>query len=283
MRVPLTDVELRLWGEWLSATFGLHFGPEKREMLRSRLEPRRAALGLDSFEQLLFHLKFHPEREAERERVIPHLTNHETYFCREPGALEVVRAEALPWIRERVGPAGEARLLSAACSTGEEAYTLAILAREPGGLAPAGPVRVTGVDIDPRSLEAARAGRYGEHAFRGTGPGFRRRYFREAEEGRAWEVLPALREGTEFRQANLADPDWAAGLPPQHLVLCRNAMIYFDEEGVRRAAEGLYRALAPGGWLFLGAAETLRRVPTPFRVERRPGAVFYRRPEEGAA
>lgn len=278
--VPLTDEEFRLWGEWLVERFGLHFGPEKREMLRARLEPRRAATGAESFEALLFGLKFGPDRAHERERLIPHLTNNETYFFRERGALDVVRDEVLPWAREQAGRAGEVRLLSAACATGEEAYTLAILARE-SGVVPPPPLRVTGVDLDPRALERARAGTYGEHSFRGVEAGFRERHF-AARGGAEWEVLPETREGVEFRAANLVEPDSLRGLPPQHLILCRNVMIYFDEDGTRRAAETLYDALAPGGWLFLGAAETLRRVPTRFRVERRPGAVFYRRPEEEA-
>ncbi len=277
-RPPLTQEEFRLWSEWLGEAYGLEFGPEKRDMLRNRLEPRRAALGFGTYEDLLFHVKFHPEREAERARLVPHLTNNESYFCRERGTLDVLRADVLPALRERLGPAGELRVLSAACAAGEEVYTLAVVVRESGLFAP-GRVRITGVDLDPCALERARAATYGPHAFRGTGPEFRDRWFRPAGEGR-WEVRPELREGVELRSANLADPSWSAPLPPQHVVLCRNVLIYFGEDAMRRASEGLYGATAPGGYLFLGHAETLRRVPTPFRVERRPGAIFYHRPAE---
>lgn len=279
-RTELTAEEHRLWGEWLAEEFGLHFGPEKRDMLRNRLEPRRAALGLRTFEDLLFHLRFHPEREAERERLVPHLTNNESYFCRERGTLAVLRDEVLPALRGKLGPAGEPRMLSAACAAGEEAYTLAIVARESGAFPPAR-VRITGVDVDPCALERAQAGVYRGHALRGTEPDFRERWLvREGED--AWAVRPELRAGVEFRRANLVEPGWWEPLAPQHVVLCRNVLIYFGDEALRRAAEGLYRVLAPGGYLFLGHAETLRRVPTRLRAERRPGAVFYRRPEEDA-
>lgn len=276
MGQELTGEEFRLWGEWLVEEFGIRFGPEKRDMLRARLEPRRAALGLDTFEQLLFRVKFHPDRLAERDRLIPHLTNNESYFCRERGPLDLLRDEVLPALRERLGPSGELRLLSAACAAGEEAYTLAIIVRETG-LFPPARVRITGLDLDPAALARARAGRYGEHALRATDDAFRERWFRE-EEGE-WVVRDELRQGVEFREANLVDPGWESTVPAQHVVLCRNVMIYFDEDGVRRTAEGLYRVLAPGGYLFLGHSESLRRVPVPLAVERRPGAIFYRRPE----
>ncbi|MBV9775346.1 MAG: protein-glutamate O-methyltransferase CheR [Gemmatimonadetes bacterium] len=276
----LSQEELRLWSEWLAEEYGLHFGPERRDTLRNRLEPRRAALGLPSYEDLLFHVRFHPEREAERTRLVPHLTNNESYFCRERGTLEVLRDAVLPELRERLGAGGVLRVLSAACASGEEVYTLAILARESGLFAP-GQVRITGIDLDPCALARAHAAVYGEHAFRGTDPAFRERWFRPVGDER-WEVRPELREGVELRRANLVDERWWSGLPPQHVVLCRNVLIYFGDEALARAAEGLHRVLAPGGALFLGHAETLRRVGTPLQVERRPGAIFYRRSEEDA-
>jgi chemotaxis protein methyltransferase CheR len=276
-RATLSDEEFRMWAEWLAEEFGFRWAPERREILRTRLEPRRAALGVDTFEQLLFHLRFNPEREAERERLIPHLTNNESYFCRERGTLDVIRTEVLAALAQAVGRAGPLRILSAACSTGEEAYTLAILARESGLFGPQG-VRVTGVDLDGEALARAAAGTYGEHAFRGTDESWRRRYFVQRDDA-TWEVRPEVRALVTFGRANLVRQGWREHLPPQHLILCRNVMIYFDQGAIRRVAEGLYQALAPGGYLFLGHAESLRHVPVPFRLERRTGALFYRRPE----
>lgn len=281
MAVPLQDDEFRLWAEWLAEELGHRWGPERREILRTRLEPRRAALGLESFDALLFHLRFHPEREAERERLVPHLTNNESYFLREQGSLDVIRTEILPALARQLGPGGQARLLSAACSTGEEAYTLSILAAESGLFPGPAALRVTGVDVDAAALERARAGVYTEHDFRGTEPAWRERWFTPRGE-EAWEVKPAVRAPVAFRPGNLVRDDWWSGLPPQHLILCRNVMIYFDADAVLRTARGLYEALAPGGWLFLGHAESLRHVPVPFELERRPGALFYRRPGGGA-
>jgi len=281
MAVPFSDEEFRMWAEWLAEELGHRWGPERREILRTRLEPRRAALGLESFDALLFHLRFHPEREAERDRLIPHLTNNESYFCREQGSLDVIRDEVLPTLAERLGPGGTARLLSAACSTGEEAYTLSILAAETELFTAPGALRVTGMDVDAVALERAAAGVYGEHSFRGTESAWRARWFHARGED-AWEVRPSVRAPVRFRPGNLVHDGWWDGLLPQHLILCRNVMIYFEPEAVERAARGLYEALAPGGYLFLGHAETLRHVPVPFELERRPGALFYRRPQGDA-
>ncbi|CAN5489109.1 protein-glutamate O-methyltransferase CheR [soil metagenome] len=280
MGVVLTDEEFRLFGEWLAEEYGLRFGPERRDILRVRLDPRRAELGFDSFEQLYFHLKFHPERAAERQRLLPHLTNNESYFFRERPQLHALRDEVLPAIRRRLLKESrrEVRLLSAGCAAGEEPFTLAMIARGTGLFPPPWTIRVTGVDLDPRALERAQGARYSEHAFRGVEPELREQHFRR--DGEQWEVIPTVRSLVEFRQGNLVEPAWTRDLPPQDVIFCRNVLIYFDNEGITRATRVLYDALIPGGYLFLGHAESLSRIPTRFAVVRRPGAIFHCRPHE---
>jgi chemotaxis protein methyltransferase CheR len=280
MRVLMSDEEYRLFSEWISREFGLWFGPERREILRARLEPRRAELGFASFQQLFFHLKFHPEREAERHRLVSYLTNNESYFLRERQQFEIFIKEVLPELSRELRSRGrtELRVLSAGSAAGQEPYSLAILLSEGARSLPL-QVRITGVDLDAEVLELARAGRYTAHSFRGVDERLREIHFRQVGEG-AWELRPELRRAVEFHTANLADPDWAVALPPQDVVFCRNVLIYFDEAAMQRAARGLHNALEPGGYLFLGHAESLSRVPVPFRVERRPGAIFYRKVDE---
>jgi chemotaxis protein methyltransferase CheR len=201
----MTDEEYRLFSEWLTRDFGLWFGPERREILRTRLEPRRAELGFQSFHQLFFHLKFHPEREAERQRLIPYLTNNESYFFRESTQLEVFRSDVLPELRRQLvaDRRREVRILSAGCAAGQEPYSLAILMRDTDE-ALLRQARILGVDLDSRVLEQARSGRYTGHSFRGVDPAARERYFEQTAENE-WELVPAIRETVEYRQANLAD------------------------------------------------------------------------------
>lgn len=277
MATPLTDDEFRLFSEWLAREYGLHFGPEKREILRARLEPRRVALGVESFERLLFRVRFHPDREAERQRLVAHLTNNESYFFRESKQLDVLAEEILPALgREVRREQRPLRLLSAGAASGEEPYTLGIVARQ--ALGPGADVVVTGVDVDPDALDRARGAVYRPHSFRGLDDEVRDRYFDPADDGR-FRLRAPHRAAAQFQQGNLVDPAWPDSLPAQDVVFCRNVLIYFQADALRRAAENLYRVVRPGGFLFLGHAESLSRIPTPFQPERRPGTVFYRRPE----
>jgi chemotaxis protein methyltransferase CheR len=278
MQVPLTDDEFHLITEWLARDVGLRFGPERREILRARLEPLRAELDLPSFERLLFHVRFHPARAEARTRLLSDLTNNESYFFRESAQLDLFRTEVLPSVAKDARADGrEVRILSAGSAAGEEPYTLAIIVHET--LGSHGPKAiVTGVDLDASALDRARHGLYRDHAFRGVEERVRRRYF-EPDTG-GWRIRPELRAAARFRHVNLVDDGWVAGMEPQDVVFCRNVMIYFDDDGVRRATDHLYQVVRPGGFLFLGHAESLSRIPTRFVTERRTGAVFYRRPRE---
>lgn len=280
MRQPLSDGEYRWFREWLREEYGLVFGPEKRDILRSRLEPRRAELGFDTFEELYFHLKFHPDREAEREKLIPHLTNNESYFFRESAQLDVFRTEVLPAIRKRAEARNrhEVRILSAGCAAGEEPYSLAILARESRLFPPGWKIRITGLDLDHAALERARAACYGENAFRRVDPAIRSRHFEQQADGR-WRLDERIRAMVQFDQANLLDDGWAANNAAQDVIFCRNVLIYFADDTTRGVVQSFFNALRPRGYLFLGHAETLSRVATRFEAERRPGAIYYQRPE----
>jgi chemotaxis protein methyltransferase CheR len=279
MTPPLTDDEYRLFAEWLASEFGLTFGPARREILRARLEPRRAVLNLPTFERLLFHVRHHPGGEEERMLLVSSLTNNESYFFRERAQLEVLREEVLPAVAREARAAGRqaVRLLSVGCAAGEEPYTLAMIASERLRREPVETI-VTGVDLDVRALERARTGIYRDHAFRGVETRLRDRYFRR--DGDGWRIASPIRAAARFEQGNVVDPEWPRAVPSQDAVFCRNVLIYFDEAGVRRAVDNLYRVLRPGGRLFLGHAETLSRIPTPLVAERRAGAIFYTRPEE---
>jgi chemotaxis protein methyltransferase CheR len=281
-RPELTDREFRLFSEWLSEEYGLCFGPAKRDILRSRLDARRVALGMDSYEELYFHLKFHPEREEEKRRLLPHLTNNESYFFREQAQLDALRDRVLREVKGSLAGTGreEVRILSAGSASGEEPYTLAMVARDSGELRPPWKVRITGVDLDPEALARAHAAEYGPNAFRRLHEAVRDRNFEPAGPER-WRLKRPIRSMVSFAQANLVSSGWWQSLPRQDVVFCRNVLIYFDQASITRAIEGLYDCLVPGGYLFLGHAETLSRVRTRFEPVRHPGVIYYRRPADG--
>lgn len=274
-----SDAEFRQFSEWLRAEYGLDFSQDRRDVLRARLDPARREAGFDSFSQLLFHLKYHPSRMQARDQVLRHLTNNESYFYREPVQLDLLRDDLLPGYRRELasGRRTRLRLMSAGCARGEEPYTLAMLL-EDAGVKLDERIEILGVDVDSDALERARAGVFREHAFRRIPGGVRERHF-EPLEGE-FRIAEALRSAVRFRSANLVDAQTWSGVPQQDVILCRNVLIYFSEESALRAVRILHSVLAPGGYLFLGHAENLSRVPIRLETVRRPGTVFYRKPEE---
>ncbi len=133
------------------------------------------------------------------------------------------------------------------------------------------------MDLDPDALSRARRGEYGTNAFRRLQDPERGRYFDSTGPDR-WTVKPAIRAMVDFAPGNLVQSDWWKPLARQDAIFCRNVLIYFDDASIARAIEGLYQALIPGGYLFLGHAESLSRVPTRFVPVRKPGVIYYRRP-----
>jgi chemotaxis methyl-accepting protein methylase len=188
------------------------------------------------------------------ERLIDEVTIRETFFFRHPSELD-----AIDWpcvLRSARARGSELiRVWVAGCASGEEAYTIAILASEAFASA-SPPVRVLATDIAPTALEQAIAGRYGERAVRNLPGGVRERYFSSA--GAVSIVGDRLRGLVEFRRHNLVrDPMPSTGEQRFDVILCRNVLIYFDRPTVEQVLERLENALAPAGLLLLGAADRL--------------------------
>ena len=204
-------------------------------------------------------------------RLIDELTVQETAFVRDRAQLDEIAWLGLLQAALATG-SRVIRVWSAGCATGEEAYTLALLAAEAFAPAPA-PVDVLGTDVSGAALAAATAARYRERAVRGLDPALRQRYLeRQADD--SYVVGRRLRELVRFRRHNLVcDPIPPSGESHFDLVVCRNVLIYFDAPTVALVIEGLQRSLRPGGVLLLGAADALHRTasePVPERQPRRP-------------
>jgi chemotaxis protein methyltransferase CheR len=210
-------------------------------------------------------------------RLIDEVTVKETYFLREREQLR-----SIPWRalldRARESGSPEIRVWSAGCATGEEAYTLALLASEEFGVE-APPVSILATDVSAAAVEDARAGVYRPRSVRDLDPTLRRRYFEE--DGDRLLVGARLRSLVTFAQHNLLrDPTPPLGAPTFHLVLCRNVLIYFDGETVERVIASLGGALDPSGLLLLGAADALCESATAARrgVKREQPAAAPKRP-----
>jgi chemotaxis protein methyltransferase CheR len=276
----LSEEEFRLLRDFIHERFGLYFEESQRTSLRTRLAPRLALLGLLSFEDYYRHLRFAPDRGDEVLRMVSHLTNNETYFFREQPQLGVFSGPVLDAIKARKARTGEKRLhlLSAGCSTGEEPLTLGMILFDSGRFFWGWDVRVTGLDVDATALEKARRGVYHQNSLRAVPPPMLERHF--VREGVGVRVKDAARKAVSFRAGNLLDPASYAGLVPLDAIFCRNVLIYFSDGAVQRAVGLFHEALAPGGYLLLGHAESLARVSSSFVPIRFQGAIVYQKPEQ---
>ncbi|SPB12703.1 MCP methyltransferase [Caballeronia novacaledonica] len=186
---------------------------------------------------------------ARMQELIEAVVVPETWFFRDPEAFAALARLARVRLHER--PAKPVRVLSAPCSTGEEAYTVAMALLEAG--IPADRFTIEAIDVSERALAIARRAHYGRNAFRGRALDFRERHFRAADGG--WQLDPAVAQSVRFSQANLLQLDTHA-FERFDFILCRNVLIYFDRDtqtAVFRVLDGL---LAQGGTLFVGPAET---------------------------
>ena len=218
------------------------------------------------------------------EELATQLTIPETHFFRIAPQIDALTQTVLPDLERRLSGKRELRFWSAGCSTGEEAYTLAMLAAQ--GMSARTEVGILGTDLHPESLETARRGRYGEWSFRDTSERARQRYFVAVSpaQHRTWQIADSLRERVRFEPHNLMSLDWSR-LGRFDLILCRNVMIYFSNATAQRLIERFADQLQPGGWLILGPSDppplrdTLERCGFSVRFER--GAMLYQKPIAG--
>jgi chemotaxis protein methyltransferase CheR len=278
--IDLSEEEFRLLRDFLHETFGLYFDDNARSLLRARLLGRLSSLDLSSFEDYYHYLRFGPQRSRELESMVSHLTNNETYFFREATQLRVFSDNVLRTLRERKTATGERRLriLSAGCSTGEEALSLAMLLLDSGHFFWNWDLQVVGIDIDNVALEKARRGLYFRNSFRSVEAALIERHF--LPEGAGHRAKDNVRRLVTLRQGNLLDRASYEGLAPADVVFCRNVLIYFSDDSIRRAVEIFFECLAPGGYLFLGHAESLSRITDIFTPIRFQGALIYQKPLE---
>jgi chemotaxis protein methyltransferase CheR len=203
------------------------------------------------------------------------LTVNETYFFRNTEHLRALAEVALPACGRANPSRRPLRILSAGCASGEEAYSLAILARD--SLGPAGyPVSILGIDVNPAMIERAARARYSPWALRETPEPIQARYFHA--NGRDMILDEDLRKTVSFEERNLVDEDhafWRPGI--FDVIFCRNVLMYFARDKAQAVMARLSRSLVPGGYLFLGYAETMRGLSQDFHLRHTHGGFYYQR------
>ena len=271
----MSAVEFRLLRDLFYEHAGLCFRDELIYLLERRLGPRLKVHGLADFAEYHRFLRYDPQRRIELETAIDLLTTNETYFFREPQQLRAFAQEILPMLAAANRETRRLRIWSAGCSSGEEVYTIAILAKQ-SGLFEGWDVGVFGSDIARRVLQVARAGAYGTHAFRAADAEVMPRWFHP--QGEKWVVNEDLRRLVSFGHLNLLDPATMGLVGPVDAIFCRNVMIYFDVPARKRVCRSFHDKLAEGGFLLLGHSESLLNVTADFELVHLKADLVYRKP-----
>jgi len=269
--VVITEFEFRALRDIIRERFGIFYDDSKQFLLQSRLQTRLIKTRAGDFSAYYRHLTLSPNRDDEWAELASVLSNNETYFFRERAQLDVLATEVLAESQK----SGRAlRVWSAACSTGEEPYSIAMTLMEAKRLTPGSTV-INASDLSPRALDRAKTGFYRELSFRATPPETIQRYFRPFENG--FFVNDDVKRMVTFARLNLLDENAIASMGLHDAIFCRNVLIYFDKPTQKRVVEAFARALRPGGFLFLGHAESIMRVTALYEPIVHPKAIYYRR------
>jgi chemotaxis protein methyltransferase CheR len=271
----LTPEDFRLLRDLLAQRTGLSFATDARPSVERRLRERLAVVGVTSFAEYYQYLRFNPRAATEWDEAIDLLTTNETYFYREDYQLRSFSAEVLPVLHAQAKSRRRLSLWSAGCSTGEEAYTLAMLVVQ-SALFEGWDVKIFGSDISRRCIAAARRAAYGPSSFRSTPPEAKRAFFVERPDG--FHVVDRVRSLCHFGSMNLLDEERTRLLGRIDAIFCRNVLIYFDAHARRKTIDMFHERLYPGGVLFLGHSESLLNVTTAFELLHLREDLVYRKP-----
>jgi chemotaxis protein methyltransferase CheR len=279
----------------LHERLGLSYQAHQFSQVADRLAALVIARGFGAFMDYYYLLKYDNDPD-EWLRVMDALSVQETYFWREIDQLRAVVDVVVPMLARSMasaGPDAPLRIWSVPCATGEEPLTIAMLLEEAGWFGRV-PIEIVGSDASPSAIAKAKAGRYGERAFRNLPPALRERYFTpvsrvspagagsgESRDHGIWSgrpesaVDPKLHARVRYDVVNVMDGAAVASHAAVPIVVCRNLFIYFSEQSIRRACEAFAAAMPRPGYLCLGASESLLRYATPFSLREIGGAFVY--------
>jgi len=248
----------------LRSSSGLVLPPEKAYLLESRLTPVARRRGLEDLDSLAHEVRSNPTDELLRE-VTEAMTTNESFFFRDVSPFENMKKYVLPMLRERAGADRRIRIWCAACSTGQEPYSLAMLFKEQQALWKGWDISIIGTDISRQVLRRAEEGIYSQFEVqRGLPVDYMLRYFNPV--GDMWQISDELRNMVQFREFNLLKP--FAVLGQFDVIFCRNVLIYFDATLKADILHRLRAIMPRHGSLFLGAAETVIGVTNKFKAVR---------------
>lgn len=277
--IKLSLEKFRELRDFIYEQSGIFFQEGKKYLLENRLRQRLRELNMGTFDEYVAYLKRIMIWKEELKNIYNLITINETYFFRFEKQLDVFAKRLFPNLVKERETSGRRRvkIWSAASSSGEEIYTIAMLLKENlNGALPLWQINLLGTDISHRILKAAKEGLYGGNSFRGSMSNYYKTKYFIQDNGKL-RVNDDLKRMANFYYLNLNDISSIRRNQGVDFLFCWNVLIYFDKEVKKRVIRGFYDTLNHGGYLFLGEAESLHGISSAFKVEHFPGVFVYKK------
>jgi chemotaxis protein methyltransferase CheR len=253
---------------------GITFQDNQKYLLESRLLPRLKANKLATYQDYYHLLRFDTYRDKELAALYELITTNETYFYRDIPQLETFMATIIPAAMEANKATKQLRIWSAACSSGDEPYTLAMMLAEHLPLA-GWSIEILATDISDAVLKRARTAMYGAHTLRHVPEAMKRKYF--VEHKGHFALVPAIKGRVKFMNLNLYDRSRLKLVRGMDVIFCRNCLIYFDDKAKHQIVSDIRAALKPTGYLVIGFSESLTNMTKLFRPIHAGRSVVYQK------
>ena len=260
--VTIHEQEFKRFADYVRSNFGIHFKNEKKTLVAGRLNNVLSTMNFDSLTEYMDYVAADKTGQA-MSTMLDKITTNYTFFMREAEHFYYFRDKVLPFLARTVKDK-DLRIWSAACSTGEEPYTLAMILDEFfGPEKSAWDTKILATDISAGVLSAARAGVYSKEKVAELPPAWRQRYFKELDAANCI-LNDRIRNEVIFGNLNLMDSAFPFKRK-MHVIFLRNVMIYFDNDTKDKLVQRLYDITEPGGFLFIGHSEGLNREATRYK------------------
>ncbi len=281
--MKLEQREFELLRDMIYEKTGIMFEDRKRIFIQTRLARRLPEVGCDDAREYYRYLRYQDTSGEEWQALIDSVTTNETYFFREFPQLQCFADQALPNITDPKRASGDYTLniWSAACSTGDEPYTLAIILKACLDDFNKWRIKLDATDIDTNVLASAKRAIYSSRGVKDVPEEYLSQYFK-MQLGQ-YQVVDEIKNMVQLSQVNLMDRQAMRRYRNYNFIFCRNVLIYFNDASRKQVLSSFYDALVPGGYIFLGHSESVGRISAAFEMVRLGEDIAYRKPLSGAS
>lgn len=272
--LQLSGATFQLLRDLIAAHTGVHYDQGQRDILQDKIAPRIFTLGLDSFLDYYYLLKYDQKAEAEWNELMNIISVPETFFWREFDQVRAMVDVLIPEYAQRHKE--PIRIWSAACATGEEPLSIAMYLNEKGWFHRDLPIEIYASDGSERAIQLAKKGLYRERSFRSLPLYLQKKYFHKYDENH-WKIIPEIHQKVQWSQRNLMNESDVRPMATAPFIFCRNVFIYFSEEAIKKTLQIFAQMMPVPGYLFVSASESLLRLTTDFDLEQINGAFVYQK------